>query len=50
MKNKGIQQLLAIQKTYKQNGYIEQVKNSIKELPDEMQELFNEMMKENNER
>ena len=51
MKDKGIQQLLEIQETYKQNGDIEQVKNSIKELPDEMQELFNEMMKnENNEK
>ena len=50
MKSKGIQQLLEIQETYKQNGDVEQVKNSIKELPDEMQELFNEMMKENNER
>jgi hypothetical protein len=45
MKNKGIQQLLEIQETYKQNGDVEQVKNSIKELPTEMQELFNEMMK-----
>tara|TARA_R110000824_G_scaffold64463_2_gene168380 strand:+ start:1540 stop:1695 length:156 start_codon:yes stop_codon:yes gene_type:complete len=45
MKNKGIQQLLEIQETYTQNGDIEQVKKSIKELPTEMQELFNEMMK-----
>tara|TARA_R100001594_G_scaffold41907_2_gene73844 strand:+ start:2381 stop:2536 length:156 start_codon:yes stop_codon:yes gene_type:complete len=51
MKSKGIQQLLEIQETYKQNGDVEQVKNSIKELPDEMQELFNEMIKnENNEK
>jgi len=51
MKDKGIQQLLAIQETYKQNGDIEQVKNSIKELPAEMQKLFNEMIKnENNEK
>jgi predicted nucleic acid-binding Zn-ribbon protein len=45
MKNKGIKQLLEIQEAYKQNGDVEQVKNSIKELPNEMQELFNEIMK-----
>ena len=49
MKDKGIQQLLEIQETYKQNGDIEQVKKSIKELPNEMQELFNEIMKGHNE-
>ena len=45
MKNKGIKQLIEIQETYKQNGDVEQIKNSIKELPNEMQELFNEIMK-----
>ena len=50
MKDKGIQQLLEIQETYKQNGDIEQVKKSIKELPNEMQELFNEIMKGHNEK
>ena len=50
MKDKGIKQLLEIQETYKQNGDIEQVKKSIKELPTEIQELFNEIMKENNEK
>ena len=50
MKDKGIKQLLEIQETYEQNGDIEQVKKSIKELPTEIQELFNEIMKENNEK
>jgi hypothetical protein len=45
MNNKGIQQLLEIQEAYNENGDIEQVKNSIKKLPIEMQELFNEMIK-----
>ena len=45
MKNKAIQQLLEIQEAYNENGDIEQVKNSIKKLPIEMQELFNEMIK-----
>ena len=45
MSNKGIQQLLEIQEAYNENGDIEQVKNSIKKLPIEMQELFNEMIK-----
>tara|TARA_R110000824_G_scaffold41309_1_gene122998 strand:+ start:443 stop:598 length:156 start_codon:yes stop_codon:yes gene_type:complete len=45
MKDKRIKQLLEIQETYNQNGDVEQVKNSIKELPNEMQELFNEIMK-----
>ncbi len=45
MSNKAIQQLLEIQEVYNQNGDIEQVKNSIKKLPIEMQELFNEMIK-----
>ena len=49
MKDKGLNQLLEIQETYKQNGDIEQVKKSIKELPNEMQELFNEIMKGHNE-
>ena len=49
MKDKGIKQLLEIQETYKQNGNIEQVKKSIKELPTEIQELFNEIMKGHNE-
>ena len=50
MKDKGLNQLLEIQETYKQNGDIEQVKKSIKELPNEMQELFNEIMKGHNEK
>ena len=45
MNNKAIQQLLEIQEVYNQNSDIEQVKNSIKKLPIEMQELFNEMIK-----
>lgn len=45
MSNKEIQQLLEIQETYKHNGDVEQVKNSIKELPTEIQEVFNEMIK-----
>ena len=49
MKDKGIKQLLEIQENYKQNGDIEQVKKSIKELPTEIQELFNKIMKEHNE-
>ena len=50
MKDKGVKQLLEIQETYKQNGDLEQVKRSIKELPAEIQELFNEMMKGYNEK
>jgi predicted nucleic acid-binding Zn-ribbon protein len=45
MKNKAIKQLIEIQETYNKNGDVEQVKKSIKELPVEMQELFNEMTK-----
>ena len=45
MSNKAIQQLLEIKENYLKNNDIEQLQNSIKELPPEMIELFNVMSK-----
>ena len=45
MSNKAIKQLLEIKENYLKNNDIEQLQNSIKELPPEMIELFNVMSK-----